>query len=103
MRDRWLQYTRVCLAMMVAFLAINANGQTTSRVSVSRTSTNLSVAWTGRGTLQTSSSLTGGWQDILEAPNPFTLQLTNANEFFRSISRWSTRSNLLEANSEMSV
>jgi hypothetical protein len=77
--------------------------QTTGRVTISRTQTNVTVSWTGRGTLQASSSVSEAWRDALEAPSPVRLAITNGNQFFRVISRWSTRSNLLEANSEMSV
>jgi len=61
------------------------------------------VSWIGRGTLQQSGAWPDVWQDVLEAPNPLSLQPTNAGQFYRLISRWSTRSDLLDANSEMSV
>jgi hypothetical protein len=70
---------------------------------ISRTPTNVVVSWTNRGTLQSSRVLGGAWQDVLEATNSFKLAPSNAREFFRVISRWSTRSNLLEANSEMAI
>src|SRR5687767_13136227 len=73
------------------------------RVAISRSPTNVSVSWTGRGTLQSSLVVTGAWKDMHEAPNPSRLAPTNQSRFFRAITRWSTRSNLLEANSEMSV
>ena len=104
-RDQPLQFARVCLFTGVGLLAISneqALGQSTSRVSIARASSNVTVSWTGRGTLQASSSLPV-WQDVLEATSPFTVSPTNTSQFYRSISRWSTRSNLLEANSEMSV
>ncbi len=105
MRDQWLQFTRVCLLAGVGLLALSnegALGQTTNRAIISRAQTNVTVSWTGRGTLQASTSL-ALWRDILEATSPFNVSPPNASQFYRSISRWSTRSNLLEANSEMSV
>src|SRR5687767_12611894 len=78
-----------------------ASGQ--PRLAISKSPTNVTVSWTNRGTLQAASSLTGAWKDLHEAPNPFRFVPTNQARFFRGISRWSTRSNLLAANSEMSV
>ena len=86
---------------LLAISGEQALGQITTRVSIARGPTNLTVSWT-RGTLQASSSLSV-WRDVLEVTSPFTVSPTNASQFYRSISRWSTRSNLLEANSEMSV
>jgi N-acetylneuraminic acid mutarotase len=88
-------------AMFVIVTTQTLAAQSTNRVAISRTPTNVLVSWTGRGTLQSATTWSGAWQDVLEAPNP--LAATNARSFYRSISRWSTRSNLLEANSEMSV
>jgi hypothetical protein len=65
--------------------------------------TGTTLSWTGRGTLQSADTPLGTWRDVLEAPNPFPLVRSNAQEYFRIISRWGTRSNLLEANSEMGV
>ena len=104
MRDQRLQFTRVCLAVIVGSLPVFTNvalAQTINRVSISRGPTNLTVSWT-RGTLQAGSSLPV-WRDVLEATSPLSVSPTNTSQFYRSISRWSTRSNLLEANSEMSV
>jgi N-acetylneuraminic acid mutarotase len=70
---------------------------------IAKTTTNLVVTWTGIGTLQSSPIPAGPWQDILEASSPFGTPPTNAQRFFRVISRWSTRANLIEANSEMGV
>jgi N-acetylneuraminic acid mutarotase len=70
---------------------------------IARANTNVAVAWTNRGTLQSASVPQGSWHDVLEAPNPLALFPSNVQQFFRVISRWSTRSNLLEANSEMAV
>jgi hypothetical protein len=104
-RDQLRQFTGVCLFTGVGLLAFSNEqvlGQTTNHVSISRAQTNVTVSWTGRGTLQSSTSL-ALWQDLLEATSPLTVSPTNASQFYRSISRWSTRSYLLEANSEMSV
>jgi N-acetylneuraminic acid mutarotase len=70
---------------------------------ISKTASNGVVSWTNRGTLQFATVPGGAWQDMLEAPNPSSIGFSNARQFFRLISRWSTRSNLLEANSEMAV
>jgi N-acetylneuraminic acid mutarotase len=80
-----------------------ASAQSTSRVALARAGTNYAVSWTNRGTLQAAPAPQGPWRDVLEAPNPTLFAPSNAQQFFRAISRWSTRSNLLEANSEMSV
>jgi N-acetylneuraminic acid mutarotase len=74
-----------------------------ARLAISKSPTNVTVSWTGRGTLQTAAAVTGPWKDLHEAPNPSRFLPTNQARFFRAISRWSTRSNLLEANSEMAV
>ena len=103
-RAKVLQFTRVCLLAVVGLFALSTNvafAQTTSRVSIARGPTNLTVSWT-RGTLQSSAALPV-WRDVLEATSPWSVSPTNAGQFYRSISRWSTRSSLLEANSEMSV
>jgi len=39
----------------------------------------------------------------LEAGSPRSIAPTNAQQYFRVISRWRTRANLIEANSEMGV
>ncbi|MCI0744832.1 MAG: hypothetical protein L0Y58_05435 [Verrucomicrobia subdivision 3 bacterium] len=106
MRVPLLLSTRARVLLVAGFVAIQAEraaAQSTGHVTIVRSPTNVIVSWTGRGTLQASGSLPGGWQDVLEAPNPLSIPSTNAHQFFRSISRWSTRSNLLEANSEMAV
>jgi N-acetylneuraminic acid mutarotase len=93
--------------MMVASLLIfglqTGSSQSTSRVAIATAGTNYVVSWTNRGTLQAGAVPQGPWLDVLEAPNPMAVGPTNARQLFRLISRWSTRSNLLEANSEMSV
>ena len=90
--------------IMVLFLgATFFSGAQTPRMAILRSPTNVTVSWTGGGTLQSSLVVTGAWKDVHEALNPSRFVLTNQSRFFRTISRWSTRSNLLEANSEMSV
>lgn len=97
----------LCCSITACLLAAGLEvvfGQSTNRVvAISRTASNCVVSWTGRGTLQSSSVPQGEWRDALEAPNPLSFAPTNTQELFRVISRWGTRSNLLEANSEMSV
>jgi Kelch motif len=66
-------------------------------------SINAGVMWNGQGALQTSTELSGSWTDVLEATSPFPVPLTDTRRFFRVISHWSTRSNLLAGNSEMAV
>jgi len=94
-----------CLSLLALLLtsslalAQNIYGPAT----ISKTSTNLLVSWTGIGSLQSSSALTGSWQDILEAASPRPIPPTNAHQYFRIISRWNTRANLIDANSEMGV
>lgn len=70
---------------------------------VFQTASNLVVAWPGQITLQSAAAPGGSWQDVLEAGNPLPVSPTNAQQFYRAITRWSTRANLLVANSEMGV
>jgi N-acetylneuraminic acid mutarotase len=70
---------------------------------VSRTSSNAVVSWNGLGSLQSAPALPATWSDVLEATSPVSVSLTNPHRFFRVVSHWSTRSNLLAANSEMAV
>jgi N-acetylneuraminic acid mutarotase len=97
----------LCLCVASSWLALSvpaALGQAAiPSLRITRTNANLAVSWTGRGTLQSAATPLGPWRDALEAPNPSAISGTNSQEFFRVISRWSTRSNLLEANSEMAV
>ena len=90
-------------ALLFLFAAVQAVSAQTSRLAIAGSPTNLTVSWTGRGTLQSASTLTNDWKDVHEAPNPLRMPPTNQSKFFRAISRWNTRSNLLEANSEMCV
>jgi N-acetylneuraminic acid mutarotase len=98
---------RIYLLITACLLAVGletTSAQSTNRVvAISRAGGNCVVSWTNRGTLQSATVLQGAWRDVLGASNPLTFTPTNAQELFRVISRWGTRSNLLEANSEMSV
>jgi len=97
MQDEALGRIGVCLLILVCQVGVSSNtavAQTTSRVGIARGPTNLTLSWT-RGTVQSATSLTL-WRDVLEATSPFTVAPTNASQFYRAISRWSTRSNLLE-------
>jgi N-acetylneuraminic acid mutarotase len=98
---------QVCLLLIGVFVTLaleDAFSQTSNfTLRISRTPTDVVVAWTNRGTLQSATTMGGAWRDALEATNSFRVAPSNAQEFFRGISRWSTRSNLLEANSEMAV
>lgn len=86
---------------LTAWLAAAQN--TYGPATISTTTSNVLLSWTGIGTLQSSPTSAGPWQDILEASSPFGTSPTNAQQFFRVTSRWSTRANLIEANSEMGV
>jgi hypothetical protein len=74
-----------------------------ARLTISKSPTNVSVSWVGPGRLQSASVITGAWNDVHEVLSPYRVPATNQSHFYRVLSRWSTRSNLLEANSEMSV
>lgn len=41
------------------------------------------ISWTGLGTLQCSSSLTGSWTNLQAATSPYTVQIGNGLQFFR--------------------
>ena len=92
---------------MLTFLVLgmqSAIAQTTNfSLRIAKASTNVTVSWTNRGTLQFAPAPSGPWHDLFETPNPATFLTTNAQAYYRAISRWNTRSNLLEANSEMAV
>ena len=87
--------------LLTPFLAVAQN--THGPANISKTTSNLLVSWSGIGTLQSSPTVAGSWQDVLEAGSPRSIAPTNAQQFFRVISRWSTRADLIEANSEMGV
>jgi N-acetylneuraminic acid mutarotase len=91
-----------CRATVVVFL-LSAAQNSHGPANISRAGENLRVSWTGIGTLQSSPAIEGAWQDILGAGSPFGALATNAQQFFRVVSRWGTRSNLIAANSEMGV
>ncbi|HKS37717.1 MAG TPA: kelch repeat-containing protein [Verrucomicrobiae bacterium] len=99
--------TQVCLALAGGILTSviqTAFGQTTdATLAIFRNTGNVIVSWTGSGTLQSATVPQGPWQDVLEAPNPFAATPSNTHGFYRTISRWGTRSDLLAANSEMAV
>jgi N-acetylneuraminic acid mutarotase len=91
---------------MTAFLLFGADtgwGQTDYRLSMTTIDDNAVVSWDGRGSLQSSTDLLSDWTDAIEATSPFPVPLESPRRFFRVISHWSTRANLLEANSEMAV
>jgi hypothetical protein len=44
---------------------------------------NLSLSWTGVGTLQSAASAKGPWTDALNQANPQTIATTNSASFFR--------------------
>jgi Kelch motif len=103
----WSWQPHACVFLVGSFLASamdSALGESVSNnVSISTGAGTVLVSWTGRGTIQAAAAAQGPWQDILEAPNPSLFASSNSQQFFRSIARWSERSNLLEANSEMAV
>ena len=51
-------------------------------ISITRSGANLSIAFTG--TLQSSSSVTGGWADEVGASSPFTVTPTQPMKFYRA-------------------
>jgi N-acetylneuraminic acid mutarotase len=99
---RFLARGAVTLVLLIS--ASSAFGQATNfSLRISRTTSNAVVSWNELGSLQSSPSLPPAWTDVLEATSPVSEPVTNAHQFFRVISHWSTRSNLLAANSEMAV
>ena len=101
------QNLRAGALLVASFLALARDtsfGQATNAsLRILRTNSHVAVSWTGRGTLQSAATLPGPWRDVLEVSSPGTFSPSNAHEFFRVLSRWGTRSNLLEANSEMAI
>src|SRR5262245_39671206 len=88
----------VCVVALIGFSSVVAVAQNTNgRVIISKTTSNLLVSWPGVGTLQSTPTLTNSWQDVLEASSPHPMRPTNAQRFFRVISRWNRRANLIEA------
>lgn len=103
-RLRQSQCICLLLAGFVGGIASEGFSQSSNTtIHISKTPTNLLVSWTGRGTLQSASTLNGSWQDLLSSGNPFPTSSSNAQQFFRMISRWGTRASLIESNSEMAV
>jgi methionine-rich copper-binding protein CopC len=46
----------------------------------------VTISWTGQGLLQSRQSLTtDSWQTVLNAPNPYTVQATNTQSYYRLI------------------
>src|SRR5204863_3964752 len=55
-------------------------------LTISQSPGQVSVSWSGQGRLQSSLSLTSGtWQDLTNAPNPYVVQTTNSQSFFRLV------------------
>lgn len=52
-------------------------------MTISRNGTNVTVSWTGTGTLQSATNVVGTYLDIPGATSPQTLQTTNQARFFR--------------------
>jgi hypothetical protein len=52
-------------------------------LSIDRNGNQVSISWTGNGTLQQSDSLNGSWTDIADPSNPYLVQPTEAAAFFR--------------------
>lgn len=102
--SRQLKFSYLLLAGFVSGIVNEGFAQlSNATIRISKTPTNLFVSWSGRGTLQSATAVNGPWQDELEAGNPLATTPTNAQRFFRTISRWSTRASLVESNSEMAV
>src|SRR5687767_8458489 len=90
--DRQRGLARAVVALSVLLIAPCGNSQNIhGPANVSKTISNLLLSWTGIGTLQSSVAATGSWQDVLEASSPHGTLATNAQHFFRVISRWSRR------------
>jgi hypothetical protein len=53
-------------------------------VNISRNADNtITISWTGGGTLQSASSVTGPWNPVAGATSPATLSTTGTMQFFR--------------------
>jgi hypothetical protein len=50
---------------------------------VNRTGTNLTIEWTGGGSLETASSIVGPWTTLTGASSPYSTTTGNAPRFFR--------------------
>jgi N-acetylneuraminic acid mutarotase len=102
--QRRLRKVKVPIVLLLCFIAALSHSQNSpGPATIARTTTNVLVSWTGIGTLQSARELAGAWNDVLEAPRPFPRSPTNAQEYFRVVTKWSTRAVLPEANSEMGV
>jgi N-acetylneuraminic acid mutarotase len=71
-------------------------------ITISRDASGVRVSWTMPGTLQARGSTDARWRDLIGAPRPFTTGSSN-QQYFRAITRWAARTQLMEANSEMGV
>jgi hypothetical protein len=62
-------------------------GQTTTQPKFTAITKNsdgsITIQWTGGGTLQTASAVTGPWQDVTGATSPYNLKTTSALSFER--------------------
>jgi hypothetical protein len=50
---------------------------------VTRTGTTLNLTWTGTGTLQSATSITGPWTDVASANSPFSAPISGTARFYR--------------------
>lgn len=71
---------------------------------IEREAGDILLGWNDGGELQTSTDL-AEWETMLNTPSPLRLVREEQldSQFFRVVSTWSTRAELLDANSEMSV
>jgi hypothetical protein len=70
---------------------------------IAKTTNDIELSWSGRGMLQSAPAMAGPWTNRFEVENPLRITPEHSQQFYRVIQRWSTRSNLLDANSEMAV
>ena len=64
-------------------IAINTQPDAGPTLTVTRSGANIIITWPGAGTLQTSTSLPGGWSDIPGASSGYTTPASAAMQFFR--------------------
>lgn len=103
MKPRWKIAVLFCLASVVPVLwPETGHGQATN-LAISTAADNLLVVWPTNRTLQAAETVGGSWWDVLEPGHPLVVAPTNSQAFYRTITRWGTRANLIEANSEMGV
>jgi hypothetical protein len=70
--DNWGVYT-------IPSLTVAPPGSLTATVSNGQ----LNISWTGSGTLQSASDLTGPWSNVTGATNPFKTSPTSGHQFYR--------------------